>query len=480
MNRHLDAVRFLQKRSRLEIQTMRIFLINPPWVTRDKNVWNNIACVMPPLGLAWIAAVLEQDGHEVQILDAHARRVDMNQVASHLRRLGQFDYVGITATTPIINNALQIARMVKIEFPRTKVILGGVHSTVLPEETLTEPAGDIVVRGEGEETMRQIAGQKPLEEINGISYRNSNGIKHNPDRSLIQDLDTLPRPAWHLLPMDRYYPSAGASKRQPAISMMATRGCPGRCTFCYRIFGKKLRVRSGRKVAEDVKHLCDNYGIREICFYDDTFTIFKKEVYAFCRRLDELGVDITWSCFSRVDAVDEELLVAMKKHGCHQIMYGIESASTAILQNIGKRADLTKAEEAVRITKKVGIDIRATFMLGNPGETEQTMQETLAYAIKLNPEIALFNITTPFPGTDMFDWAQANNYLLTTDWDDYDLARPVMELPTVSPQIIQQFYHKAFRKFFLRPGYLVKRVARLRNAVNLIDAARALKAIVST
>jgi radical SAM superfamily enzyme YgiQ (UPF0313 family) len=161
-------------------------------------------------------------------------------------------------------------------------------------------------------------------------------------------------------------------------------------------------------------------------------------------------------------------------------MYGIESASPAILKNIGKRTESVKAEEAVRITRKVGIDVRAAFMLGNPGETKETLEETLTYAIKLNPEIAIFNITTPFPGTEMFDWAKANGYLTTTDWEDYDLANPVMELPTISSEQIQQFYQKAYRKFFLRPSYLAMRIAKIRSVVDLIDAGRALKAVVST
>jgi radical SAM superfamily enzyme YgiQ (UPF0313 family) len=435
---------------------------------------------MPPLGLAWMAAVLERQGHHVHILDAHAERVNIDRFPDRLRELGQFNIIGITATTALINNALEIARMAKAQQPASKVVLGGVHPTVLPEEVLAEKAVDLVVRGEGENTILDIASEKPFTEIDGISFRIDRQVQHNPERALIKNLDTIGMPAWHLLPMDKYYPAAGTSKRLPAISMLTTRGCPGRCTFCYRIFGQRLRVRSGRKIAEEVKYLQDNYGIREICFYDDTFTVHKKEVYAFCQGLDELGVDITWSCFSRVDTVNEDLLATMKECGCHQIMYGIESASPAILKNIGKRTESVKAEEAVRITRKVGIDVRAAFMLGNPGETKETLEETLTYAIKLNPEIAIFNITTPFPGTEMFDWAKANGYLTTTDWEDYDLANPVMELPTISSEQIQQFYQKAYRKFFLRPSYLAMRIAKIRSVVDLIDAGRALKAVVST
>ena len=188
--------------------------------------------------------------------------------------------VGITATTPIISNAREIARKARILWPDCQIVMGGVHPTVLPEETLSEPVVDVVVRGEGEITITDLANGKSLKDIRGISWRQDGQIVHNPEQVLIEDLDSLPMPAYHLLPMDKYYPSAGATKRLLAISMLTTRGCPGRCTFCYRIFGKKLRVRSGRKVAEEARHLQDNYGIKEICFYDDTFTVFNKEAIA--------------------------------------------------------------------------------------------------------------------------------------------------------------------------------------------------------
>ena len=459
---------------------MRILFVNPPWVKRDGNVWKNIACVMPPLGLAWMASVLEKHGHQVLICDAHAERLPMDQIANSLAQLGHFDLVGITATTPIISNALEIARQARRLWPACRLVMGGVHPTVLPDETLAEPAVDVVVRGEGEITITDLAAHTPFAEIRGISYRQAGKIIHNPDQILIEDLDSLPMPAYHLLPMDKYYPSAGAAKRLPAVSMLATRGCPGRCTFCYRIFGNKLRVRSGRKVAEEVKHLQDTYGIKEICFYDDTFTVFKKEVHAFCQRLEELHVNLTWSCFSRVDTIDQLLLDDMKAHGCHQIMYGIESASPEILANVGKRADLDKARRAVAITKKAGIDVRAAYMLGNPGETLETMQQTLDFAIELDTDVAIFNIATPFPGTDMFQWAKSRGLLTTENWDEYDFANPVMKLPTVSLKQIHEFYQRAYRKFFLRPKYLARRVARLRHLVSVVDAFRGLRAVMNT
>lgn len=457
---------------------MKILLINPPWVSRKGNIWNDIASVMPPLGLAWIAAVLERNGHYVRILDAHAQRKDFDDILSYIRTHDKrFDIAALTATTSLIKNAAAISKAVKSEFPEMRTVVGGVHATVLPEEVISYEGVDIVVRGEGEITMLEIARGRDLSMIDGITYKKDSKIIHNRDRELIKDLDWLGMPAYHLLPMDKYYPAVGAYRNLPAISVLATRGCPGRCTFCYRLFGPKLRVRSGVRIAEEVKYLQDNYGIKEISFYDDTFTAVKKEVFAFCKRLEELNVKITWSCFSRVDSIDEELLITMKRTGLHQIMYGIESASHEILRNINKRADTEKAENVIEMTKKTGIDVRAAFMLGNPGETAKTMEQTLRFAMRLNPEIAVFNITTPFPGTEMYEWADKNGYILTKDWDRYDLAHPVMNLPTVSNEEIQKFYKKVYKKFYLRPAYIFMRLSKLRDMKKIAEAFKGLKAV---
>lgn len=457
---------------------MRILLINPPWVIRSqKNVWRNVASVMPPLGLAWLAAVLEQDQHQVAILDAHAERLDVTAIVPWMCEHGPFDLVGITATTPLVGNALEIARQIKMKWPGVKVVLGGVHPTVLPAEVLSEPAVDLVVRGEGENTIREIADGRPREDIHGVSYRRDGQVVHNPDRELIRDLDSLPFPAYHLLPMHRYRPAAGAAKRTPATSVLATRGCPGRCTFCYRIFGDRLRCRSGAKVAEEVKLLQDRYGIREICFYDDTFTAVKREVRAFCQAVKDLKLDLTWSCFTRIDTFHEETFRMMKDAGCHQVMVGIESASQDILKNIHKKIDINNVEHVIRSMQKLGLGVRAAFMLGNPGETEASMEANIQFALRLDPDLVQFNITTPFPGTEMFQWADENHCLLTKNWEDYDLSRPVMKLDTAAPEVIQRFYDSAHRRFFLRPKFIMRRLWQLRSPTELVSAVRGLRMV---
>lgn len=454
-----------------------VLLINPPWDIRKGNIWRGIAGVMPPLGLASIAAVLEQAGHRVRVLDTRAHRLDLPQARQRLRTMEPCDWVGISVSTPLAGGAMEVAAMVKAAWPRAKVVFGGVHPTVLPEEALAGGNVDIVARGEGELTMRELVDGLPLDTIAGVSFRDAGGVRHNPPRELIADLDSLPMPAYHLLPMRLYRAAAGAVRRTPAVSMLTSRGCVGRCTFCYRIFGPTLRRRSPKSVLDEIAHLRQAHGIREIAFYDDTFTASRAYVREFCQLLRDRGLDLTWSCFSRVDTVDEELLTTMKSCGCHQITYGFESAAGEVLCNIGKRAGVEQARRTAEITRRVGITMRGTFMFGNPGETPQTLEQTMRYAIDLAPDLAVFNITTPFPGTEMHDWAVRNSLLRTRDWADYNLAQVVMNLPTVSAEEIQNAYHRAYRRFYFRPGYIARRLASMRSWTDVKQAARALRGI---
>jgi len=455
---------------------MRVLLINPPAQVRPrKGIWRYVSSTMPPLGLAWLAAVLEQEGHRVKMLDAPPENLGIADIVRWVRFHAPFDLVGITATTPLMANATEIARGIKAETPGTRVVMGGVHPTVLPEEVLAEPAVDVVVRGEGERTIVELAGERSLEDVAGISFRNDGVIVHTEERRLIADLDSLPLPAYHLLPMRKYRPAAGAAKRLPATSVLATRGCPGQCTFCFRIFGRRLRVRSGRKVAEEVAFLQERYGIREVCFYDDTFPAVKREVKAFCTGMSDLGVDLTWSCFSRIDTFDEETFRMMKDSGCHQVMFGIETCSREILDNIGKRCDPDGVEYVVRATQRIGIEVRAAFMLGNPGETVETMEENIRFAVRLKPDLALFNIATPYPGTEMFAWADRNGFLKTKDWQDYNLSTPVMELPTVRSEKVLEYYRSAHRRFYFKPAYILGRLKRLGSREELLSAMKAVR-----
>ena len=455
----------------------KVLLVNPNYSYSTGGIWRSVTSIMPPLGLAWLAASLEQHDCPVTIRDFSAEGHDL---AEDLQYLGtqQYECLGISMTTPQVNPGLKIAEESKKYHPQALVIAGGVHPTVMPDEILSNEAVDIVVRGEGEQTLQEIVSGAPLEDIQGISYKADGRFVHNPDRPVVEKLDDLPDPAYHLLPVSKYFPAVGSYKKLPAISMLGTRGCPGQCTYCHRQLGKRVRTRSGRRIAAEAKRLHDNYGINEICFYDDTFTVIHKEVYSFIEALKEYDLSLSWSCFSRVDSVDYPLLKAMADSGCHQIMFGVESANKEILKTIKKNITMEKVEKAVRDAQKAGMEVRVSLMLGNPGETKETIMDTIKFVNKLNPDLAIYNTTTPYPGTEMYKWADENDYLLTKDWDKYDLRHPVMALPTISIQELAKLYTYAYNRFYWRPRYLLKRLAMLRSGNDLVNAFKGVKAIV--
>jgi radical SAM superfamily enzyme YgiQ (UPF0313 family) len=369
----------------------------------------------------------------------------------------------LTATTPSINNALKIAAVAKKKFPLVKIVFGGVHPSIMPEEVLDHDAVDFVAIDEGEETMKELAGGKNPPDILGLAYKEKGQIIKNPLRPLIKNLDNIPPPAYHLLPMAKYYPAVGSYKKLPAMILFATRGCPGRCTFCHRAFRGVVRKRSAKNILDEIEILQRDYGIKEVAFYDDTFTLFKDVVREFCGRLIKEKKNLSWSCFTRVDQIDEQLLRLMKQAGCHMILFGVESADEQILKNINKRISLEQVVRVVRAARRIGIETRASFMIGNQGETEETVKKSIDFAIKLDPDEVQFNIATAYPGTELFDWAKKAGYIKTFNWDDYSMSNIVLETPNLSKEKMQYFYGLAHRRFYLRPKIILRRFFKIRN-----------------
>ncbi|MBI2118355.1 MAG: radical SAM protein [Elusimicrobia bacterium] len=462
---------------------MYILLICPPWIKNNGNIWKNITAVMPPLGMATIAACLEKEGHSVKILDTLAMKIAMDDLKDYLQTYyrEEPDFIGLTGTTVTISFTYQTAQICKEIYPKTKIILGGVHASEKPHEAINHNSVDYVVRGEGEFTFLDIIQGEKLSKIKGLTYKENEKIIDNPDRELIPNLDILPIPAYHLLPIKRYYPTAGTNKKMPAISIITSRGCPGKCTFCYQPYGSLQRQRSPKKIYEEIEYLVNSFGIKEICFYDDNFTTQKPKIRELCQMLIEKGMNkrIVWSCFSRVDWADISLLKIMKQAGCHQIMYGIESGDQNILDNIKKQVTLDKIRKAIQWTKEAKIDVRATFMFGNPGETEQSMKKTIDFAIEIDPEFVVFNVASPNPGTEMYEWAVKNNMLKSQKWEEYDLTTPTLKLPTVSNEKIKEYYSLGYRRFYLRPSYMLKKLLRVRNLSDIQNILRGFKGVIN-
>ena len=457
-----------------------VLLINPPYFKKGGNIWKTVSSCMPPYGLAVLAACIEQAGFKVKILDTYAEQLAVDDVKEYLKN--NYDeprFIGLTSSTVNVKQAYVVSDICKKLWPNAKMIFGGVHATSKPEEPLKNNAAHFVVRGEAEYTFVDLIKGHSLKEIKGLTYFNENKeIVHNQEGEFV-DLDKLPMPAYHLIPMHKYFPAVGSYKRLPAMNVVTSRGCPGKCTFCYQPFGNALRQRSPRKIVDEIKLLVEKYGTKEICFYDDNFTTFKHKTREFCNILLEEKIDISWICFARVDWIDIDLLKLMKKAGCHQILFGAESGNQQILNNIRKNITPEKIKNAVRAAQEADIDCRVTFLFGCPGETEETMEETIKFALELNPDIALFNIVSPNPGTQMYDWAVKNNYLKTEQWDEYDWGEVLLNLPTVSPDKVKHYYKMAYRRFYLRPRYIVRRLMKIRDKNDIVNIMYGAKAILN-
>jgi radical SAM superfamily enzyme YgiQ (UPF0313 family) len=442
---------------------MKFVFINPNRSIEKGNIWNVVNSLTPPMGLACLSSVLEEKGFEADIIDASALDLSFNEIVSSIK--GHIDYVGISSTTVEIEDAIDLARGLRRTFPEVMILMGGVHPTIFHESLVGDGICDMVIRGEGEEVIIDIAQGRNLEEVPNLTWRSPSGdVVVNPQVNRYVDLEKLPIPSYHKLPMDLYQAALGAAKRSPSMGMITSRGCPGKCTFCYSgMHGKRIRMQSAEKVFEQILFLKKNYGIREISFYDDTFTTNKKRVERLCDLLLENRTNITWSCFARADMVNPDLLRKMKRAGCHQVGYGFESADEEVLKAINKRVNTGQINEAVAWTRDAGINVRGAFMLGNPGETEESIERTIAYAIKIGIQFAMFNITTPFPGTALYESAVEQGMVMHTNWSRYDLSHSVLNLPSVRPDTVESYYSKAYRAFYMRPAYILQRILSIQS-----------------
>jgi len=459
---------------------MKILLISPPYKWEDRKVGEG---VLPPLGLLYIASVLLEKDHKVELLDARALSLSKKDVEQEIARRKP-DVVGISSMTFNISEAFDIAGIVKNVDKDIKVMIGGAHPTALPTETLEECKHiDIVVYGEGEETvpelMEAIEGKKKLETIKGIAYRDGGRIIRTPPRPLIEDLDIVPFPARDLLPWEKYQRLThrtlfSKSADKPYTTMMTSRGCPYGCVYCDKsAFGRKWRARSAENVVAEIEHVVEKYKVGDISFHDDLFTLDRKRVIRICELLLEKGIDISWACDARADTVDEEMLNMMKKAGCMTVCFGVESGNETILKNIQKSESLDEIRNAVKLARKAGLNVSAGFIFGLPGETLETAKATINFAKELNVDIAIFNIATPFPGSPLFKQLEKEGRILTHDWSKYNphLSEMVYRHENLSSEAIGKLHGEAYRSYYMRPAYIVSKAgAALANPIGFFRA----------
>jgi anaerobic magnesium-protoporphyrin IX monomethyl ester cyclase len=444
-------------------------LISPPnYYADEPSIWNAVDSNFPALGLIDLAAYAHLNGKSVKIIDCNivAPAVDIFEKhfqTEFVNKYNKIHVIGLTAVTATIKKAYKIAEICKKHYPDTKIVFGGVHATFMTDEVIAHPVVDMAVVGEGELTLADILNNVPLEQIDGLVYKKDGNIIRNRPRDRILDLDAMPMPYYSLLPIESYRPAKGSYKRLPAMAMMTSRGCPGRCTFCNKTLGSMLVHKSAKTIFKEMLYLNKVYGIKQIMFYDDTFTVFRDNVNKLCDLIKDNKLDISWTCFARVDYIDLLMLKNMKSAGCHQIMYGVENIDERVLNNINKHTNVDQIRNAIKLTKEAGIECRAAFMVGNPGDSPEVVEKNIKFIREVGPDLLIVNITTPFPGTAMYKWADERGLLLTKDWDDYTLAKPVVRLENLTETEIKDLYKRMYRSFYFRPKYILKKAMSIRS-----------------
>ncbi len=436
---------------------MNVSLVNP---NAAVEVVKRLGISAPPLGLGYLAATLKEKGFRVQIIDDLVEKLGFEKL---LRRLKNSEIVGITSTTATFNSALRYARVIK-EKLGAFIIMGGVHVTFRPLDALKHDFVDAVCIGEGEETVVEVAERveagKSLEGVRGIIYKNEGKIADNGPRQFIEDIDSLPFPAFELMPLEKY---TLLGQKLEYFPMITSRGCPFACRYCSSslFFGRKFRARCAENVVDEMEWLVEKFGAKHIAFEDDTFTLNRKRVFEICDEIKSRGIYVEWSCSSRVDTINEEMLHKMKEAGCSAIYYGVESANKEILNKYyRKRIKLDVVKKAVEITKKVGIETICSFIIGAPHETKKDVKETLKLAIKLNPDYAQFSILTPYPGTEIYEEAKEKGLILTENFDEYTAGKPVLKNFYMTPEEISKLLKYCYLRFYLRPSFLWRQIRK--------------------
>lgn len=460
---------------------LNVLLVNPSYSHVDGrlkgSVWH-----APPLGLAYIASVLEANSHTVKILDMDISSESLEDAC----KIFSPEVVGFTCSTPTAFSAYRSAEKVKQILPTTKIIFGGSHPSSVPEGVIGKLFIDVVVVGEGEITMLDVVSNIVEDNGNfgnipGVFYKYNGQIKFTGRRELIADIDSIPYPARHLIPILKY-PDHPSAKRTPGITILTSRGCYGRCVFCSKaVFGRTYRTHSAQRVVEEIEQVIEQYHVKEILFVDDTFAADRKRAIEICKLIFERDLDIVWMTPNgvRADTLNEEVVKWMKKSGCHLLLFGIESGNPKILENIRKGITIEQTERAISLCKKYEIDTGGFFMIGLPGESRKEVEDSIKFAKKLDLDVVKFGITVPLPSTDLFKEYDSKGFINNYDFAQYFWhEKPVFETDTLSAEEMLNLYQNAYRKFYFQPKYVLKRLKKMNSFQELKNNLRGLLTLI--
>lgn len=374
----------------------------------EHSPWS-VPMKLPPLGLSYVAAALEKAGFKVEMLDNYLLRKPITEVTELVKHANP-EIVGMTCSSASYPRCVETAKAIKEALPSCKIVVGGWHPSYVPESMLQHPEIDYVVMGEGERAMVELAAcltkgdEATAKQVAGVAYRHAGKIVKTPQK-FIANLDELPFPARHLLPMHLYEKEIPYLKAKPFTTMNIVRGCPFNCVYCEtrRLWGQTCRAFSPPRVVDELVHLTEKYGIKGIYFVGDNFTINRKRTMELCELIKKSRLDIEWVCDTRADMISRELLQAMKEAGCRTIWFGVESGSPRILEKINKGITKEQTVQAFKLCREAGIQIASSFIMGIPGETLEDIELTYKFAKKLDPDWAQFNVYIAVPGSGLYD-----------------------------------------------------------------------------
>jgi len=413
------------------------------------------------LGLGYLAAVLEKNQYEVDVIDCQVLKLSHEEFRGEIGKR-QPDIVGITSTTLTYKSGLKIAKIAKEACSGCLTVMGGSHVTFWDDKALQEcPELDVIVRREGENTLLELTQRVEAGEnyynVLGTTCRKDGKIVRNPDRPYIENLDDLPFPARHLWPMERL------REYEDILYLATSRGCVYWCEFCttVRMHGRKYRMRSPKNVVDELEFLHKTYGVDKFTFCDDAFTVDQARIEELCREILDRKFKIQWNCGTRVDMVTRELLVKMKEAGCISVWFGVESGSQQVLDAMKKGISTEQTIQVLGWVRELGLKPVPNVILGFPGETRETAWKTIKFVEKISPDVVgFYNVATPFPGTPMYDLVKENGWLKVTDFDKYDTTTPIFETPWLSMKELEEIREQAFHHFYLRPTYFLNNLRK--------------------
>jgi len=464
---------------------MKVLLINPP---RENELTGNNPPLIdeergynPPLGLLYVGTYLrDRGGHEVEVIDAQVEELSYPELGERIRRAGA-DLAGITAMTFTLLDVVKTAGLIKQIDPDLPVVIGGGHAYIYPEETARLDNIDYVLAGEGEPgfagLVGELSGERRLERVPGLTWVDNEGKLHrNELPAMIEDLDDLPFPDRTLTPHQRY--SSVMAKRQPITTMFTSRGCPFRCAFCGRPhLGKRFRARSAGNVVDEME-ACLKLGIHEFLVYDDTFTVDKARVMAVCDEIIRRRLDIGWDIRARVDCVDLEMLKKLKQAHCERIHYGVEAGTERILKVLNKGITLDQVRRTFAATQKLGIETLGYFMIGAPSETRREILETIRFSLEIPADFVHITILCPFPNTQIYLQGLKDGFFPEDYWRKFAAdPQPGFNPPywneNFTDEELQELLAYAYKRFYARPGYLLKKLLQIRSPGEFARKARA-------